>query len=89
MSDFVFLFTNKAKSDLKVINKNEILYERVKSIIESIAENPISGIGKPEKLKHRGNNAWSRRVSDKDRLEYIIRQNEIIIVSILGHYDDK
>lgn len=82
MSDFIFLFTNKAQSDLKAINKNEILYKRVKSIIESIAENPISGIGKPEKLKYRGDNAWSRRVSNKDRLEYIIRQNEIIIVDI-------
>ena len=77
------------QTKLKIINKNEVLYKRVKSIIESIAENPASGIGKPEKLKHRGDNAWSRRVSDKDRLEYIVRQNEIIIVSILGHYDDK
>ena len=89
MRNFVFLFTQKAKSDLKLINKNEVLQKMVKTIIEAIAENPIDGIGKPERLKHRGNNAWSRRVSEKDRLEYIVQQNTIIIVSILGHYDDK
>ena len=44
MSNFVFLFTQKAKSDLKIINKNEILRKRVKTIIEAIAENPDDGI---------------------------------------------
>lgn len=83
------MFTQKAKSDLKIINKNEILRKRVKTIIEAIVENPINGIGKPERLRHRGNSAWSRRISTQDRLEYIVQQNTIIIVSILGHYDDK
>lgn len=89
MSNFVFLFTQKAKSDLKIISKNEALRKRVKIIIEAIAENPVDGIGKPERLRYRENNAWSRRISTKDRLEYIVQQNTIIIVSILGHYGDK
>ncbi|MBQ2177111.1 MAG: type II toxin-antitoxin system YoeB family toxin [Alphaproteobacteria bacterium] len=31
---------------------------------------------------------WSRRIDRKNRIVYEIRINEIIILSVFGHYDD-
>ena len=87
MQTWNFLFTRKAVSDLKQILKNGTIRERVKVILEDIAKDPRSGIGKPERLKYMKTESWSRRIDSKNRVEYIIDQNTVTIVSILGHYD--
>ena len=87
MQTWNFLFTKKAVSDLKQVLKSGSIRERVKLILEDIAKDPRSGIGKPERLKHRKSESWSRRIDSKNRAEYIIDQNTITIVSILGHYE--
>ena len=87
MCNWRFSFTKKAESDLKEILKSGVLRDRVKVILEDIAKDPRFGIGKPERLKHKKLEAWSRRVDRKNRVEYVIDQNTVIIVSILGHYE--
>lgn len=87
MQTWNFLFTRKAVSDLKQILKRGSIRERVKVILEDIAKDPRSGIGKPERLKYKKNESWSRRIDSKNRVEYIIDQNTVTIVSILGHYE--
>jgi toxin YoeB len=60
-------------------------------IIRLIAETtraPRSGTGKPERLKHLGDEVWSRRITEKDRLVYDIQSDVVTIIACCFHYDD-
>ncbi len=46
----------------------------------------LRGIGKPEPLKYGLSGAWSRRINHEHRLIYEIREEEIEIISLKGHY---
>lgn len=50
---------------------------------------PAVGTGKPEPLKHALSGLWSRRLSIKDRLIYRFDSENIYILGIGGHYDDR
>jgi toxin YoeB len=50
-------------------------------------EDPATGTGKPEPLKHGLTGLWSRRISLKDRLIYRFDDQRIYIMAIGGHYD--
>lgn len=54
---------------------------------EMIREDPATGSGKPEPLKHGLSGLWSRRISRKDRLIYAFDEESIYIFAIGGHYD--
>jgi len=54
---------------------------------EMLREEPNTGRGKPEALKHKLSGLWSRRISQKDRLIYKFDQDYIYIFAIGGHYD--
>ena len=93
-----FDFTNKARDDLKAWNKRnpEFFKKRILKLFESIKDSPEEGIGNPERLKHfREREIWSRRINLKDRLVYeLVRDKNnqvelIVIISMLGHYNDK
>lgn len=49
-------------------------------------DDPTTGIGKPEALKHNLSGLWSRRLSQKDRLVYRFDDQAIYIFAIGGHY---
>ena len=75
---------HKKSGDKKILLK-------IDKLLNELREHPITGTGKPEKLKYYQIPTWSRRITDKHRLIYRI-ENEIIVVLILsfwGHYDDK
>ncbi len=63
--------------------------DKVLKLIIECVENPKSGIGKPEQLKHCAQETWSRRINDKHRLVYEIDdvENVIFVLSAWGHYD--
>ncbi len=62
--------------------------KRINQLLKDIQRNSFEGIGKPEPLKQRLN-CWSRRIDDKNRLVYsVINDNDIIILSCRGHYED-
>lgn len=66
------------KKTLKKINK----------LLKSIQrDGELSGEGKPEKLKFREND-YSRRINEADRLIYEVRENEIVVKSCKGHYEE-
>ena len=62
--------------------------KRINELIKNIDRNGLlSGIGKPEPLKHR--KACSRRITDEHRLVYNIDSNQnLIIYSCKYHYED-
>ncbi|MFK8043598.1 Txe/YoeB family addiction module toxin [Congregibacter sp.] len=59
-----------------------------KLLKEMLRDDPSTGTGKPEKLKHNLAGLWSRRISQKDRLIYKFDENYIYVFAIGGHYLD-
>lgn len=60
---------------------------KINELIKDISRNgPLSGIGKPEKLKYR--DAYSRRIDNANRLVYDVAGAKILIYSCKGHYED-
>jgi toxin YoeB len=64
---------------------HKTLCKLLKEMLRS--EDPASGLGKPEALKHNLAGLWSRRISQKDRLIYTFNDKSIFIFAIGGHYD--
>ncbi|PCI01183.1 MAG: Txe/YoeB family addiction module toxin [Zetaproteobacteria bacterium] len=54
---------------------------------EMLRDNPSTGAGKPESLKHNLSGLWSRRISQKDRVIYKYDKEYIYIYAIGGHYN--
>ena len=61
---------------------------RINSIIKDVERSPYNGIGKPEPLKGEFSGFWSRRIDEKNRFIYRIRNDILEILSCRGHYDD-
>ena len=78
--------------DLLKLQKSEPqAYKKVNKLIEELKQHPKTGTGHPEQLKGNRTNQWSRRITEKHRLIYEIRDNEVIVIviSAYGHYEDK
>jgi len=66
---------------------------KIKELIKSVRQNPFSGIGKPEPLRHDLKGFWSRRISSEHRLVYKVTgtkgiDQKCIILQCRFHYDD-
>jgi len=74
--------------------------EQMKSFVEQVVskhvplkvtrrsgDDPSTGSGKPEALKHDLSGLWSRRISQKDRVIYKYDNDTIYIFAIGGHYE--
>jgi len=90
---FTLRFTPTALADIEFHKKsgNWVLLKKLNHLLLELIEHPKTGTGKPEELKYKHTNCWSRKINDKHRLVYIIEE-EIICVIILqtqGHYTDK
>jgi toxin YoeB len=59
---------------------------RVLDLVEAVMRDPVSGIGKPEPLRHMGSNIWSRRISQEHRLVYLVRDERIDFLMCRYHY---
>ncbi|HIM07749.1 MAG TPA: Txe/YoeB family addiction module toxin [Gammaproteobacteria bacterium] len=70
-------------------NKDKKLHKALCKLLKEMlrADNPATGTGKPEALKHNLSGLWSKRISQKDRLIYKIDDEYIYILAIGGHYD--
>ncbi len=62
------------------------ILKRINNLLKDCQRNPISGIGKPEQLKHELSGAWSRRINDEHRLVYLMTDTGIHILSCRYHY---
>jgi len=54
---------------------------------EMLRDDPATGSGKPEALKHGLSGLWSRRISHKDRIIYRFDDECVHFFAIGGHYD--
>ena len=87
MSNIVFSeiawndYLYQQKQDKKVIQK-------INKLLKSIdRDGAMNGEGKPEKLKYRPGDC-SRRIDNENRLIYEVREQQIVVKSCRGHYED-
>ena len=68
--------------------KDKRLHKSLCRVLKEMLRNdPVTGIGKPEPLKHTHSGLWSRRISPKDRVNDQYDETYVYIFAIGGHYD--
>lgn len=84
------VYSEESQKDILYWKKsgNQIIQKKIQQLINAISEDPFSGIGKPEQLKHDLTGLWSRRINQEHRIVYEIleAENRIKIHSLKGHY---
>jgi toxin YoeB len=65
------------------------IFRKIKDLITAVSRDPFKGIGKPEPLKHQLSGCWSRRITEEDRLVYMVADETIQIISCNYHYTKK
>jgi len=85
-------YTKQAEKDLVALKRNEPnSFKKVVKLIDELIEHPTTGTGKPKQLSSDRTGQWSRRISDKHRLIYMIDDENVVVLllSAYGHYGDK
>ncbi len=59
---------------------------RIFDLIDAILRDPFEGIGKPEPLKHVLSGTWSRRITQEQRIVYVVRDERIDFQQARYHY---
>jgi toxin YoeB len=54
-------------------------------VIDDALRDPVSGIGKPEPLRHMLAGTWSRRTTEEHRLVYLLDGDDLIILQARIH----
>lgn len=82
------LFSEKGWEDYLHWQKfDRKLLKRINDLLKDISrDDPYSGIGKPEPLKHAFSGFWSRRINDEHRLVYRVTNGTIEIAQARYHY---
>jgi toxin YoeB len=62
--------------------------KRINNLLKDIDRCPYDGIGKPEPLAFDYPGYWSRRIDEKNRLVYRVKDKRIEIVQCGAHYRD-
>ncbi|GHT19991.1 toxin YoeB [Bacteroidia bacterium] len=90
---YKIVHTPKADADIEKLKKSGDIpaLKKLSVILKELIEHPLTGSGKPEPLTGDLAGCYSRRISQKHRLVYKICDTEVVvlILSALGHYDDK
>ncbi len=60
--------------------------KRINKLIKETLRSPFDGIGKPEPLKHCLSGFWSRRIDDKNRFVYKVKEEQLWIIQLRLHY---
>ena len=82
------IYLPKADEDLEfwIKSGNKNILKRIALITAAIKENPVKGLGKPERLKFDLSGKWSRRISQEHRFIYSFVDETIFVYSLKGHY---
>ena len=82
------IYKSEALDDIKFWKDsgNVAVQNKISKLIEDIRQHPFTGIGKPEALRFKLSGCWSRSITDKDRLVYEVKDGNIHVLSLRGHY---
>ena len=82
-------FTPHGWSDYLYWQSNDRrMVKRVNRLLEDTLREPLSGIGKPEPLRHVLQGCWSRRVDGEHRLVYLVEDDDVVVLQVRFHYED-
>jgi toxin YoeB len=77
------------KEYCKICKLNPQKANGIDELVGAVLKEPRSGVGRPERLKHKAKEVWSRHIDRKNRLVYsILDGNTIRFESCEGHYND-
>ena len=83
------LFTPRAREDYQYwCDNDKKIAEKIRTLIKDIQLNKNSGLGNPHPLKSDKKGWWARDISDRHRLVYKFKKDELIVSSCYGHYGD-
>lgn len=74
---------------LKWQEKDRKTLKKINEIVKDIQRDPFKGVGHPERLSGNLSGWWSRHIDEKNRIVYKIMENDTIILSCKGHYNDR
>ncbi|MBU6140108.1 MAG: Txe/YoeB family addiction module toxin [Proteobacteria bacterium] len=87
MNKYQIKYTKNAAEDISFFKeRDQVIYRRIKLLLEDILGNPFTGMGKPEMLRYSLNGKWSRRITSEHRLVYELIEDQIIIHQCRFHY---
>lgn len=89
---YKIIYAPKAQEDLAKLKRSEpSAFKKAVKLLNELADHPTTGTGHPEQLKGEPHGRWSRRITQKHRLVYEIRDTEVIVIVLTayGHYEDK
>lgn len=66
--------------------KDRRMVERINKLIKEVQREPLTGIGKPEPLKHALSGYWSRRITEEHRMVYRVEGDALLIAQLRYHY---
>jgi len=86
-------YTSDFESDKEKLRKSGDIkaLQKLAKLLFELAEHPTTGTGKPKPLSGDRLGQWSRRITHKHRLIYLIEEKMVVVLllSAYGHYDDK
>ena len=59
---------------------------RIVRLVREVQREPISGVGKPEPLRHVLSGCWSRHINQEHRLVYQVLPEKIRVLACRFHY---
>jgi toxin YoeB len=90
-SKYIIVFDDKLTKQIAKLRQNQKLYSKFLTILQDIELDPYSLTFKAEILKHNYSGYRSKRLDQKNRIIYKIIEQQItvVIVNVLGHYDER
>jgi toxin YoeB len=68
-------------------SRDKAVLKRLNRLLEDVLRDPMTGIGKPEPLRHVLAGCWSRRIDDEHRLVYLVDGDDVVILQARYHYE--
>jgi toxin YoeB len=82
------IFAEQAWEDYLYWQKTDTkILERINTRVKETVPTPLSGIGKPEPLKHALAGYCSRRINDEHRFVYKVADGSLLIAQLRYHYN--
>jgi toxin YoeB len=86
-------YTPEAEKDVRALQKagDKSVILKLRKLLIELSAHPYMGTGKPKPLGGDRVGQWSRRITDKHRLVYVVNDDKILvlIISAAGHYGDR
>lgn len=81
------VFQPEFREDLRFwIETDRRVALRAIDLIEAIVRDPFEGLGKTEPLKYLAPDTWSRRLTEADRIVYLVSADRIDFLQARYHY---